>query len=535
MVTIIKEVTLYKTEGTADKVYALSLETSDRAPGLYNLYYMNARRGDSLKKKLKLQLPVTLEEATAEFNKVEKAKMKDGYTPAESGQAYTSTPDAGRVSGIRPMLPADLPKGRQAETLADMIGNKDFGVQEKIYGENRGLIISQDEVKGINKNGLVTNIPASWTGELLNLPKPSVFFGEQVGEVFHAFDMIELGGVNYRNKPFEARFEALENALSSLTAPSIKIVPLVLGKINKRQHMNNIDAAKGEGVVFKRLDAIFEAGKNSNTYRHKFRESMTCFVTVCNVQRSVAVGATDPVTAAIVGLGNVTIPSNHAIPKVGDLVEVEYLYRHENGGLMEPTYEGARNDVLPETVTLAQITRIKYRNQPVDTDDASLSAQALAALAKTELQDNLLTITPFVGHHQLDVIKEGIKGDEGQFFLDKVQSLAQTIRSMPQTGETDGQGHEAVVHLRYFWGGSAEALITEKDKGCSGDSTPAQHQAFGSKDLGHGQELGYISIAEFIESNRVEIDLNYEPKTLAEHFSQSNELFNTPAYEDSPS
>jgi bifunctional non-homologous end joining protein LigD len=513
MSTAIKEVTLYKTEGSADKVYGLVIEEAPGAAGLYHLYYMNGRRGSSLRKNLKLAAPVSLDAATAEFNKVESAKMKDGYTPAQSGQSYTSTPDAGRVSGVRPMLPADLPKGRQAETLSDLLRSDEFGVQEKIYGENRGLVISQDEVKGINKNGLVTSIPVSWADELSALPKPAVIFGEQVGDVLHAFDMIELGGKNFRNQPLEVRYKALESALKSLNAPSIKLVPLIKGSVLKRQHMRDIDAAKGEGIVLKRLDAVFEPGKNSNTYRHKFREGMTCFVTACNVQRSVAVGATDPATGAMVALGNVTIPSNHAIPKVGDLVEVEYLYRHENGGLMEPTYEGPRTDVLPETVTLAQITRIKFKGQPLDTSDVTLSQQALAELARTELQANIETITPFVPVGQLATLKELVKGGEGNFYAEKIQEMAQTVRTMPQTGETREQGEKAVVQLRYFWGDYCEALITEKDKGNAGEADPGQHQAFGSVDTGVGHELGFVSIAEIIQTP-VELDLYFEPKSL---------------------
>ena len=48
------------------------------------------------------------------------------------------------------------------------------------------------------------------------------------------------------------------------------------------------------------------------------------------------------------GVGNVSIPVNHAIPQVGNIIEVRYLYAYPNGSLFQPTYLGERND-LEET------------------------------------------------------------------------------------------------------------------------------------------------------------------------------------------
>jgi hypothetical protein len=73
----------------------------------------------------------------------------------------------------------------------------------------------------------------------------------------------------------------------------------------------------------------------------------------------------------------------------------------------------------------------------------------------------------------------------------------------------------AVAHLRYFAGGSAAWLITERDAGAPDDSTPGeQSQAFGHADLfGDGGELGYISIAEIIAEGG-ELDLHFTAKPL---------------------
>ncbi len=114
----------------------------------------------------------------------------------------------------------------------------------------------------------------------------------------------------------------------------------------------------------------------------------------------------------------------------------------------------------------------------------------------------------FIGKRQLSAVGMGIRGEEGQFFKDKMVEIANTIQNMPQTYGQDGMGDEAIVYLHYFMGGS-DWYITEKDM------EDEQLQAFGLADLGGGSELGYISIQELIDSG-VELDFYWEPKTIGE-------------------
>ena len=116
----------------------------------------------------------------------------------------------------------------------------------------------------------------------------------------------------------------------------------------------------------------------------------------------------------------------------------------------------------------------------------------------------------FIGPEQLQVLISNCRGEERQYFCQTLLDLAERIKGMPKTYDTDGQGAKAVVYLHYFKG-SADWFITEKDMDQHG-----QHQAFGLADLCHdgsGGEMGYISIEELKQAN-VEIDLHWTPKTL---------------------
>ena len=119
------------------------------------------------------------------------------------------------------------------------------------------------------------------------------------------------------------------------------------------------------------------------------------------------------------------------------------------------------------------------------------------------------TIKDFVNPNQLEILGDNCRGEEAEFFKTMIVELAERINNMPKTGETDGQGDDAIVYLHYFVG-AADWHITEKDMEAE------QLQAFGLADLGWGfPELGYISIEEIL-ANNIELDLYWTPKTLAE-------------------
>lgn len=114
----------------------------------------------------------------------------------------------------------------------------------------------------------------------------------------------------------------------------------------------------------------------------------------------------------------------------------------------------------------------------------------------------------FVPYTQRRAIAFLCQGEEGAFFVQKMQELQQLVDTMPKTYEQDGKGDDAVAYLHYFRGG-CDWYITEKDM------EPVQHQAYGLADLGHGGELGYISLQELIRLG-VELDLYFKPATLGE-------------------
>lgn len=118
-------------------------------------------------------------------------------------------------------------------------------------------------------------------------------------------------------------------------------------------------------------------------------------------------------------------------------------------------------------------------------------------------------VRPFVPVMQLKTLVSGLRGEERGYFRECLRAIEKIVTTMPATYGQDGLGDDAVIHLHYFLGG-CDWWITEKDIEGGID------QAFGLVDLGHGPELGYISIAELVRVKAMDLDLHWEPQTLAQ-------------------
>jgi len=131
---------------------------------------------------------------------------------------------------------------------------------------------------------------------------------------------------------------------------------------------------------------------------------------------------------------------------------------------------------------------------------------------KCEAIAAMKVLQPFIGRSQMSCLADACRGEEKQFFFDRLCELAALVQAMPKTYDQDGLGDKAVAHLHYFTG-SCDWWITEKDKETADE--PGQHQAFGLASFGDEPELGYISIVELL-ANGAELDLYWTPKTLGE-------------------
>ena len=362
--TVIDRADLFFTEGSSDKEYHAQLIERD---GGYVVDFQYGRRGAALQSGTKTASPVDLAKARKVFDKLVAEKMAKGYTPDQSGEVFQATPQGDRFTGIVPQLLNPI----SAQEADQYLDDADWFRQVKFDGERRLLKVdAAGVVTGINRKGLAVALPQAVEAEAQRLSRtvgPIVLDGEIIGNKLWVFDALEIGE-DVRDLGALDRY-LMVSGVGQLIVPSphapIEIAQAAWGAQAKRMMFDSLRDACLEGAVFKRSDAPYAPGRPASggtQLKLKFWESATLEVQAVNAdRRSVAVQGWDGQTS--VALGNVTIPPNKAVPMVGEIVEVKYLYAHRGGAIYQPEYLGPRGDMAREDCSVSQL---KYKTSMDD-------------------------------------------------------------------------------------------------------------------------------------------------------------------------
>ena len=195
------------------------------------------------------------------------------------------------------------------------------------------------------------------------IPFDVLIDGEAVGETLHAFDLLELDGHDLRRTCYRDRYADLLDLLPS-NRPALRRVATAIDPSDKLDTFEELRDTGCEGAVFKDLDAPYSPGRPNSggpQLKFKFVESASFVVTGRNAKRSVSLGLYSGDSDTLVSAGNVTIPPNHEVPEVGDVVECQYLYCvRQSGSIYQPVYIGPRTDIPAGECTTDQL---KYKTE----------------------------------------------------------------------------------------------------------------------------------------------------------------------------
>jgi bifunctional non-homologous end joining protein LigD len=346
--------TLYFKQGSSDKEYHVTIDPKDDH---YVVNFAYGRRGATLQTGTKTNTPVDLQSATNIFGKLVTEKKSKGYTEGATGTPYQHTEKEDRVTNILPQLLNPIDDLEAQALLLD----DNWCAQEKFDG--RRIFISKEgaSINGINRKGLRVGLPSPIVVAAQALKADFVLDGECVGDTLLAFDLLRLNGEDLSAQSYRVRNAALVNLIASGQQPNLQYAHAAWKLQEKRELLTTLRKHNKEGIVFKNVDAPYVAGRPNSggtQLKHKFYATLSALVSTINAKRSIEIqlyNERGPVTA-----GNVTIPPNHEIPAVGQVVEIRYLYAfRESGCLYQPVYLGARSDVLrTECVT----RQLKFKN-----------------------------------------------------------------------------------------------------------------------------------------------------------------------------
>lgn len=351
--TPITSISLHFREGASDKVYQTAIEPKGDG---YIVTFAYGRRGNTLNTGIKTDVPLPLETATKVYDKLVASKVAKGYQPdGKAAAPYQQSGDEGRDSGIRCQLLNPVEK----QEVSRLLIGRTHCLQEKHDGRRLMVRKCGDEITGINRRGLIVAIPEPIRQAIEEIPFDVLIDGEAVGNTLHAFDLLEVKGNDIRQRRYMDRFAGLIMVIPS-NQPAIRWVSTAVEPDDKVEIYEELRQTNREGVVFKEVDAPFSPGRPNSggtQLKYKFVESASFIVTARNAKRSVTLGLFDG--NEMVGAGNVTIPPNHAVPAVGEVVEIRYLYAfRESGSIYQPVYLGKRCDIPAAECTTDQL---KYK------------------------------------------------------------------------------------------------------------------------------------------------------------------------------
>ena len=347
-----KSTSLYYREGSSDKEYHVRLEPKDNG-FVVNIAF--GRRGSTLSTGTKTSAPVYYDAALMIFEKVVREKKAKGYTEGENGTSYQHSDKASQVSGLVPQLLNHIDEVE----VARLTSNPSWGMQEKKDGRRLLLRKEPGLIEGINKKGLLVGVSETVVKTARELRGDFVLDGESIGDYLHAFDLLFLNGEDLRPKPYRQRYIALLNLLAGGLPKHIKIVSLWTDCIDKASWLRDLKAEQAEGVVFKLMNAPYTAGRpnsGGSQLKHKFVATLSAVVAKVNQQRSVGLRLLNH--EGWQSVGNVTIPPNQPVPKIGAVVEIRYLYSYPDGSLFQPVYLGERSDV---DVAECVVSQLKFK------------------------------------------------------------------------------------------------------------------------------------------------------------------------------
>lgn len=353
---VVKSACLYFREQGSDKVYNATINKVD---GGFTVNFAYGRRGNSLTEGSKTVKPVSEDEAGTIFGKLVNEKMKKGYKEDPNKSSSDITPVDLKDTGLRPQLLNDIDE----DDLEMYLTDDEWCMQEKFDGRRRGLAKSVDAIIATNKQGLSTSANHAIISQFAKVTlkdKDIIFDGEDMGNVIQLFDILTHPGTYKQRYEALLKYDAIE--------PAMQVVNTAWTEKEKRQMLAFCKRSNAEGVVFKKVNALYKPGRpnsGGDQMKYKFRASASCIVTdISTKRRSVSIGVYEQ--GKLIPVGNVTIYPNQDVPAKGAVVEIEYLYYFPGGSLFQPVYKGERDDI--DKIECV-VEKLKAKRITVEDDD----------------------------------------------------------------------------------------------------------------------------------------------------------------------
>ena len=235
--------------------------------------------------------------------------------------------------------------------VENYLSNPDYCAQEKKDGKHLTLQILNGNLIVRNKKGISCSFAPEFENSLRAVGCDILIDGEQIGDKFWVWDILEFNGENIHNLTYLKRY----TKLSTLNfGHAIQVLKIAITEKEKRELFENLKTCK-EGIVFKKMSAPFTSGKGTDQFKFKFYAECSVIV-VAGRKGKASIGMelfNENGEREFVGYC-----SCNQNPAIGSIAEIKYLYAYRGGCLYQSAFKEIRDDVDIEECTTAQL---KYK------------------------------------------------------------------------------------------------------------------------------------------------------------------------------
>lgn len=287
------------------------------------------------------------------------ARGHGGWRPATPGATPPAAP-AVTASLAEPSNIIAPMRFKQAEVvdLQKYTEDDDWYMQQKLDGIRAQLVLepgTEPWFRNSSGGRLAAAAATATTDRILSFlgthPTDSVGFavdGEVLGNEFWIFDLVVEG---LEKVSFEDRLTALEAWYKSVVEAGlggyIKLLPTAKTTEQKSSLAVQVYDGAGEGWIVKRRTSTYDWGQRvDHSLKIKVTHTVDCVVMDRNRDReqNMVLGAWDK-AGDLVEIGCASAIGKPDA-KIGEVVEVKYLYAGANGRLVQPTVLRKRDDKL---------------------------------------------------------------------------------------------------------------------------------------------------------------------------------------------
>lgn len=253
-----------------------------------------------------------------------------------------------------------LAESMNAKQYSKYALDDEWWFEQKIDGVRFLLHIDNGVCEGWNRQGNGIPVHPAIQEAAKTLNGNWVLDGEWLDRVLYCFDVPYAGDFIRPEYPYELRRTALETIFDSevfAQCPQIVMLPVARNTAEKIDLHRRCRDNHSEGIMSKfKSGTYLEGVRSRHVLKCKFVD--TCEVIVAQVgrqgKRSIACAMFD--NGGLIDVGAVTVTEARLKElKIGDVIEVRYLYATKDRRLYQPAFVRIRDDKTPQECTVDQL------------------------------------------------------------------------------------------------------------------------------------------------------------------------------------